>query len=179
MMPVVIVQALTSGQAVVAFAAVVVATLVALPALRGRDFEEAAKHASSVLLVFAVLAVLSRTLYSYGPSFGEINLVPGASISELARNRNADAIENVLGNIALFLPIGFFGIFSLRCRVWVMTAAACGLSVGIECGQLIVGGRWVDIDDVVLNSFGAFLGAAAASAGRSRVRLLQRGSRRT
>jgi len=178
MIAVVIVQALTSMQALIACVAVLVAALVALPDLRRRDFPVAAKHASSVLLVAAVLAVLSRTLYSYGPSFGGVNLIPGASISEVTEATNEDAIENVLGNIALFLPIGFFGGLSLRWRVWVLTAAACGISIGIEVGQLIVGGRWVDIDDVLLNSFGAFVGATAASVGRSLI-LLHRGNTAT
>ena len=71
------------------------------------------------------------------------------------------AIDNLLGNILLFIPLGIFlpslwrtitgkGIF----------AVALGFSVILESSQLFVIGT-PDIDDVLLNTFGASLGYLA------------------
>jgi glycopeptide antibiotics resistance protein len=64
---------------------------------------------------------------------------------------------NLLGNIAVFIPVGFF-IFLL----WEIKPAWCVLtgltiSLGIECVQYPIG-RWTDIDDLMLNTLGTLIG---------------------
>lgn len=73
-------------------------------------------------------------------------------------------VQNIVGNILLFLPLG--GLLPLvsknfRSLKKVMLVALIS-SVGIEVAQLLFGllgsVRSSDIDDVLLNTMGAFLG---------------------
>jgi glycopeptide antibiotics resistance protein len=69
-----------------------------------------------------------------------------------------------LGNVAVFVPIGLslagalHGLSGPR-RVWIAIAAGAALSIGIELAQLAVPSRATDVDDVLLNTLGAALGA--------------------
>ena len=116
------------------------------------------------MLVGALLVVLSATLVGSTIPGGQVNLIPGASILALDQDDKRNAVENVLGNILLFVPLGFFGVLAVRRGLAAVTVAACALSVCIEITQWVLGDRWTDIDDVLLNTFGAFVGAAAALA---------------
>jgi glycopeptide antibiotics resistance protein len=105
------------------------------------------------------------------PSSEDINLIPILhSVNCLARRQTAVpegvkfCLENILGNIALFLPSGVMlpllsgRISSLR-KVFVVAMLA---SLGIEVTQLLsrhLGSyRSVDIDDIIFNTLGACLG---------------------
>lgn len=158
---------LASVEAFVAYATCALALLVLLGSLRRGQRRVALQRASWVMLIGAVLVVLSATLVGStipagGPG-GRVNLIPGVSILALNQDDKSDAVENVFGNILLFLPLGFFGVLVRRGLVEV-TGAACALSVCIETTQWVLGDRWADIDDVLLNTFGAFVGAVAALA---------------
>lgn len=68
------------------------------------------------------------------------------------------AIDNLLGNILLFIPMGIFLPSLFRTITWKgIFAVALGFSVALEISQLFVIGT-PDIDDVILNTFGAILG---------------------
>lgn len=143
-----------------------VAVLAALPALRRRDVARAVRAASAVLLLGVVLAVLSATLRGASTPVTRVNLVPGAGLAELGHEDAGaawNAVENLVGNVALFVPVGFLAVLALRRRVLVVTVLAAVLSVLIESTQLLVGNRWVDVDDVWLNTCGAFLGVLLAT----------------
>ena len=64
----------------------------------------------------------------------------------------------LLGNVIMFLPIGFF-----ICLLWRGSTCGRAIAVGfavtlfIECGQLLVG-RSFDVDDLLLNTLGVLLG---------------------
>ena len=149
----------------VASAACLVAPLAAVPSLRRRDLAGAVRITSGVLLVGATLAVLATTLIGTTSPSGQVNLVPGASIeAALSEADYRNAVENALGNVLLFVPLGFLAVLALRRGLATVTALAFGLSVLIEVSQLVLGHRWVDIDDVLLNTGGAFLGALATIA---------------
>jgi glycopeptide antibiotics resistance protein len=160
---------LASVEAFVAYATCALALLVLLCSSppRGRR-RVTLQRATWVMLIGAVLVVLSATLVGStipagGPG-GRVNLVPGASILALNQDDKSDAVENVLGNVLLFLPLGFFGVLVVRRALVEVTGAACAMSVCIETTQWVLGNRWTDIDDVLLNTFGAFVGAVAALA---------------
>jgi glycopeptide antibiotics resistance protein len=155
----------TWGYPVMAVVAAVAAGVVVFRALRRRDVAAAIRGASAVLLVAGVSAILLRTLHPYGTSTASVrvNVIPGDSIRDLFKADNLDAVQNVCGNIALFIPIGVLAVLSLRWPAWAVTTAAAVFSAAIELAQLTVGGRWVDVDDVLLNTVGALVGALAAS----------------
>jgi glycopeptide antibiotics resistance protein len=155
---------LASDEAFVAYATCALALLVLLGSLRRGQRRVALQRASWVLLIGAVLVVLSATLVGSSIPGGRVNLIPGVSILALNQDDKRNAVENVLGNILLFLPLGFFGVLVVRRGLGEVTGAACALSVCIEATQWVLGDRWADIDDVLLNTFGAFVGAVAALA---------------
>lgn len=63
-----------------------------------------------------------------------------------------------LGNIMIFLPVGFFvALLWRRAKWWKSMLAGFATSVFIESTQLFIG-RITDIDDVILNTTGALAG---------------------
>ena len=72
------------------------------------------------------------------------------------------AIRNIAGNLVLFVPIGIALGVAFRGRPRPLVAATGLLiSLAIEISQYVFAvGRVVDIDDVVLNVAGTWLGAA-------------------
>ncbi|MBT8207639.1 MAG: VanZ family protein, partial [Acidimicrobiia bacterium] len=92
-----------------------------------------------------------------------INLVPFASITQLIQHTNTQvAFTNIVGNVVLFMPLGFLLpiLFRSLQRPWPMIWRGAAISVAIELMQLITRARAVDIDDVILNTLGAALGFA-------------------
>ena len=78
--------------------------------------------------------------------------------NDLVVNHSAKSLLiDVLGNIVMFMPFGFF--VPLLWRVSGKTSAAVGflVSLSIELTQLFLP-RWTDIDDLILNTSGTLLG---------------------
>ena len=67
-------------------------------------------------------------------------------------------IKNVLGNILLFIPLGFYVTYYLKSKKigWPFLLIAF-FSVTIEVIQLKIG-RVFDVDDILLNIFGGIIG---------------------
>lgn len=95
----------------------------------------------------------------------DINFMPFKTISSVGQSAanqsfwNIVLNENILGNLLLFVPFGF-----LLPLVWPEKNECVGtifsgfiLSLFIEACQLFVG-RSCDIDDLILNTLGAFAG---------------------
>lgn len=113
------------------------------------------------LLGLSVAGILVVTLL--GPSSGSetTNLIPGRGIyDELVNNPNHGlGVFNVLGNIVMFVPLGWLlAIAATRRRLLLPIATGIGLSMAIEVTQAFIG-RAPDIDDVLLNGAGAAAGA--------------------
>ncbi|MBF1305240.1 MAG: VanZ family protein [Oribacterium sinus] len=86
----------------------------------------------------------------------------------------AHALENLLGNIIGFCPLGFLlPRFSKRCRMYWYNTVMSGylLSFGVEAIQLIFRAGSCDVDDIILNTLGTALGYVL-------FRLIQRERRR-
>ena len=67
-------------------------------------------------------------------------------------------IKNVVGNMLLFLPFGFFVSYYLKCeKVWLPLILTFIASCSIEVVQMVIG-RVFDIDDIILNLLGGSLG---------------------
>ncbi len=67
-------------------------------------------------------------------------------------------IKNVIGNMLLFMPYGFFAAYYLKLKkpYWIIGLSLL-VSVTIETTQLLIG-RVFDIDDIILNIFGGVFG---------------------
>ena len=90
-------------------------------------------------------------------NYGTNNFIP---FKEIMRYEFGSSffIHNVLGNILLFIPFGFFVSFILKTKkpsyIIIVTFIT---SLVIEFTQLLIG-RTFDVDDVLLNIIGGFLG---------------------
>lgn len=90
-----------------------------------------------------------------------INLVPFRSIMNYFRYYNKSSfLVNFWGNILMFMPWGF-GLVLLwerKQRIGSVILHSLALTLFIETVQLFIG-RSVDVDDLILNFSGSFLGA--------------------
>ena len=67
-------------------------------------------------------------------------------------------VKNVLGNILLFIPLGFYISYYLRSESSISTLIITVLSsITIESPQLVIG-RVFDVDDIILNVIGGIVG---------------------
>lgn len=67
-------------------------------------------------------------------------------------------IKNVIGNMLLFMPYGFFAAYFLKLeKPKAVIVLSLLVSITIEVTQLLIG-RVFDIDDIILNFIGGMLG---------------------
>lgn len=101
--------------------------------------------------------------------FGDItwyNFIPFKTvISMMSGGLNATAVIQIWGNICLTVPLGIFSMIFLKKHKWYkFLALGLLFAVSIEVLQLVIGlvidnmYRTVDIDDVILNLTGFFIG---------------------
>ena len=116
----------------------------------------------NVCLILSVLFVLYFTLRSHpdlgiGDPGARINIKPFESIT-------FDPVKglalNTVGNVLLFVPFGLCVAFKLKGKFRLFKVVFWGglFSFSIEMIQLFLPNRWTDIDDIILNTTGAFLG---------------------
>lgn len=126
------------------------------------------------LFWISVVAVLSQTLTEDGTvtgigfTFAHIrdsfyyNFRPFRIFERIADKPAAErfsyALVNVPGNILIFAPVGFCARWAFRWGIGKATLCGCLLSVFVEIGQIFLP-RTTDIDDIWMNTLGAFLGA--------------------
>jgi glycopeptide antibiotics resistance protein len=68
-----------------------------------------------------------------------------------------------LANIALFVPIGIFGLLLVGAGAWWLALLApVALTIGIETAQLGIPGRYSDERDLLANSLGGVIGVVLA-----------------
>ena len=132
------------------------------------------KREAELILVYICLVVVARftffpfskvnghvqpLLFNSGSIFPpRINLIPLVYLFDYEIRR--EALINVIGNTAMFIPIGIiwpcvFRILNTHAKV---ITAGVGLSLFIEILQLPFFDRVSDIDDLLLNSLGFILG---------------------
>lgn len=109
-------------------------------------------------LIFIVyLLVLFQLVTSQDLAHGGTNLVP---FKEILRYDlfSADFFRQVLGNVLLFIPLGYFTTYYCKLKgVVSITIISLLSSSTIEIVQHFIG-RSVDIDDVILNVIGGIIG---------------------
>ncbi|MBQ8473048.1 MAG: VanZ family protein [Bacilli bacterium] len=103
-----------------------------------------------LLMFFQV--VTHQDVISYGNNF-----IP---FKEVTRYRVGSNLfyKNVVGNILLFMPYGFFASYYLRLdKKRLAFLLIFIVSLAIECVQLLIG-RCFDVDDILLNLIGGMVG---------------------
>ena len=116
--------------------------------------------------LYRELFMLSFLLYSlilfYVVTFQDVNYGTNNFIpfKEIMRYEFGSTyfIHNVLGNILLFIPFGFFVSYIVSSKKpYYIIVITLITSIAIEFTQLLIG-RTFDVDDVLLNLMGGFLG---------------------
>ena len=131
------------------------------------------KQECKLLTVYVCLVVIARLvyfpwnlvdghiekmfIYNSKDIVNTVNPVPFVHLTDIYDGWQ----RNVFGNVAMFIPVGLSWPFCFKKidRVWKATLAGFGLSLFIEISQLFVFGRSSDIDDLITNTLGAFIGA--------------------
>ena len=132
------------------------------------------KRELQLVLVYICLIVVARfTIFPFSKVNGQIqplifdvaralpfriNLVPFVNLMDYPAL--VDALLNLIGNTAMFIPIGViwpmvYKKLNTHCRV---LAAGIGFSLCIEILQLPFFDRVSDIDDLILNALGFLIG---------------------
>ena len=123
------------------------------------------RHIIKFVFIIYLAALLRITVFRSGFdlsnafSGGEMNLIPFADLVKVFTEDKRTFIYLFFGNIIWFVPFGF-----LLKRLTNMTAGKVillgfGLSLFIETMQLVFGVGVFEIDDLLLNTSGAALGA--------------------
>ena len=109
-----------------------------------------------------VAAIFYMTVYTRGEGPDEAVLVPFQSFQ--AAKIQPEIYRSMLMNVFLFVPIGLSLPFVLgkgRIPEFVTVLAALAFTAGIEYLQYRYALGWCEVDDVIMNTLGAFLGSMA------------------
>ncbi|WP_163101630.1 VanZ family protein [Peribacillus alkalitolerans] len=131
---------------------------------------ELKREVVNLLYYISVMVVIGLTLFpleivTSSEEFPELNLpsnfVPFASIYELLNSHYyMVSLKNILGNIILFVPLGFILVLKYKRINNLRNVILVGLltSLLIELIQLTLPNRAFDIDDIILNALGTMIG---------------------
>ena len=115
-------------------------------------------HRELIIFSFVIyFVILCYTVTFSSPGYGLANYVP---FSEIFRYEIGSTLflKNIMGNILLFIPLGFFISYFLKIKKATFALMIAGtFSFLIEFIQSKID-RVYDIDDIILNMLGAFLG---------------------
>ena len=128
----------------------------------------------ALLLVYICIVVVVRfTFCPFGKVDGKIrpllfdsgkiypfwlNLEPFVHLLDYPTK--GEALLNLIGNTAMFVPLGIVwpAVFTKLDKAWKVIAAGVGMSLCTELLQLPFFDRATDIDDLILNSVGFLMG---------------------
>ncbi|WP_270182651.1 VanZ family protein [Alkalihalobacillus sp. CinArs1] len=121
------------------------------------------RRGGTFALFIYLLTLFYTTLfiYNYYPYGKSVNLVLFDSIKLMWESGSYWLIiKNIIGNVLLFMPLGFLvPLVHRKCRsVIVITLIGLLISTSIELLQYLAAQRIFDIDDILLNGFGAVVG---------------------
>jgi len=115
-------------------------------------------HRELMALIFIIYILCLYYVVTYQDiNYGGINLIP---FKEMFRYEigSYKFLKNIIGNILLFVPYGFFSSYYLNNRKIGTNVLLCLIATFcIESIQYYIG-RVFDIDDIILNVLGGFIG---------------------
>ena len=121
--------------------------------------------ANFVLFCAAVIAILYATILNRTPGNYELILTPFATFT--AAQQQPELYREMLMNVFLFFPLGLTLSNALPQkwhrwgRIILTTLIGCILSAGIEYAQYRCALGLAETDDVICNTFGAFIGSTS------------------
>ncbi len=134
---------------------------------RNRYFKRMTIHAGLIMMAIVYVLIMSWLLFFRQRYMGTgyaYNIVPFDTIRnyiEQYHHYNFDTwFKNLFGNIVLFIPIGIFlPLFHARFRNVFLLAFTCIVIIAaVEVTQMLTRVGSFDVDDIILNTFGALIG---------------------
>ena len=124
-----------------------------------KNKEKIVLYREIMMLVFIIyiLCLFQVVTFQDDVSWASNNFIP---FKEIMRYKitNRLFIKNVLGNMIMFLPFGFFTSLYLKSeKITLPLLLTLIASLSIEIVQMIIG-RVFDVDDIILNLIGGVLG---------------------
>ena len=117
-----------------------------------------------MILFYAILlwqVVLGNTVIDRNQNMKDINFIPFKMVVEYIRKYQEGDISiylvvlNLLGNIVLLAPVGFYLGICTKKRRWLFSLVIGGFcSLVIEILQMLLGRGRFDVDDIILNVVG-------------------------
>ncbi len=132
-----------------------------------RRFNPFGTATREVLFIIYILGVMMITLLPQPEPYQSDHMIRLLPFEDIGRFlRSGRGVRNVAGNVLLFLPLGLFWARHSFIRVLLLAGLA---SLSIELAQLGLSlfagaNRTTSLDDVILNTSGAALGYAVATA---------------
>lgn len=142
--------------------------VLALAVWGGSPAHIAAKHWQRGNLVLTGLmagAILYATILTRSEGSTGLILIPFASLT--AARVQPEIYREMLMNVFLFFPLGLTLSNALSrkwhrwLRIILTTLVGCALSAGIECAQYRYALGMAEVDDVICNTLGAFIGSTS------------------
>lgn len=111
-----------------------------------------------LMLIFIIYALCLFHVVTYQDvNFGTNNFIPFKEIFRYDLG-TPKFIKNIIGNIIMFVPFGFFASYFLKSKkIGIPLILTIILTTTIETVQYYIG-RVFDIDDIILNIVGGILG---------------------
>ena len=120
---------------------------------------------NAVLCSITALTILYATILTRTPGVPAVILAPFAALA--AARIQPEIYREMLMNVFLFFPLGLTLSNALP-RKWhrwlrfiLTTFVSCALSAGIECAQYRYALGMAEVDDVICNTLGAFIGSTS------------------
>lgn len=120
---------------------------------------------NAVLYFIAAFIILYATILTRSAGVPEAVLAPFASLT--AARQQPEIYREMLMNVFLFFPLGltFSNALPRRWHRWgritLTTLVGCALSAGIEHAQYRYALGMAEVDDVIYNTLGAFIGSTS------------------
>ncbi|MDQ0061471.1 VanZ family protein [Paenibacillus harenae] len=116
-----------------------------------------------IKILFLSRVSISELFNSQRTLVRSINLIPFYSISEYISGSSANlkkfAFGNVVGNILIFIPLGVYvSLFKNNKKVIINLLFIFMVSLFVEIIQGLLGIGAADIDDIILNGLGGWIG---------------------
>lgn len=119
-----------------------------------------------ICFFMSILFIASLTIFPIEFStkgLFEINLIPFKTILILLYSGNIiDILANIFGNTILFAPLGFSSYFIYKGNKYKSLELCLLVTIFAETMQLILPARLTDIDDIILNILGGYIGVILA-----------------
>ena len=143
----------------------IVIAVVAWGYLRTKVWRRGWMMANFVLFCVAVIAILYVTILTRTPGDYGLILTPFATFT--AARQQPEFYREMLMNVFLFFPLGLTlsNVLPLKWHCWsriaLTTLIGCILSAGIEYAQYRYALGMAEVDDVICNTLGAFIGSTS------------------